>query len=329
MKTLDQILEAKTFQELFPEGTKREYRGLLKTTHPDLHPDNREKAQKAFVHVTTLWTYRTVTPPSAQETAPENTIITKRHTYTRLQKRRVVNNIITYEATYDADVPATILIANHPKVGDMLIEGTRNLKTILDFIPEEYRDFFVKTEDTFRVQQTPTQKTVGIMQTSMKDYYTLQEVLEDYPEGIGGEDLAWIYRRMLVAVGNAHDAGYAHAAPTITAFHIKPQTHEVKLNEWQYSQELGQPVTMLTPDTRKHYTDDKTTSVKKDLQITAEAIVKIMNTRTTAKRMQNFLKAMTRYPTDTAAEGLGEFDALLKDLYGERKFHVFRMRRAA
>lgn len=327
MKTLDQILTATTFEELFPEGTKKEYRALLKQTHPDLHPSDRDKAQKAFVHVTTIWTYKTATPKPTT-TTPENTIITKRHTYVGLKQRRVTNNIVTYEAEYDSGIPATLLIANHPKVGEQLLNGTRNLKTILDEIPEDYKDFFVKTEDIFRIEQAGNQKTVGLMQPSMKEFYTLREVLEDYPEGVSGEDTAWMYRRMLVCIGNTHDAGYAHGAPTLDAFHIKPATHEVKLSDWQYSQELGGDLQMSNPDIKAHYSaDNRVMNEKKDMKIATEAILKLVNPKTTPKRIHNYFKAMTRYPAPTAAEALGEYDALLKEMYGERTFHHFRMRR--
>ena len=56
MLTLDQILKANTFAELFPSGTKKEYRLLLKQTHPDMHPGAADKAQQAFVHVNYIWT---------------------------------------------------------------------------------------------------------------------------------------------------------------------------------------------------------------------------------------------------------------------------------
>lgn len=329
MFTLDKILAATQFSDLFPEGTKKELRQLLKTTHPDLHPNNKAKAEKAFVHVNILWTKKNEPNKAPKDSThvPENTIITKKHEYLTTAPRRSTSGVNTYDATYESGTQkATLLIATHPQVGAALIEGIKNLKHIREEIPSNYLEFFPETRDAFYIQPNKGIKLSGVAQTPTKGFYTLAEVLEDYPAGISGKDVAWMYRRLLVALGNAHDAGISHGAPTREAFLIQPETHALILTNWQFSQELENNIHMVTAETKTYYEADKRTSAKKDLQIASEAVLGLLH-GTSSKRIKSFLLGMSRYPTESARSALQEFDSLLKELWGERKFHEFKMRR--
>lgn len=334
MLTLDKILAATLFTDLFVDGTKKELRQLLKQTHPDLHPNDKDKAEKAFVHVNLIWTKRNDPTPTkagsshtAASTIPDDTIITKKHSYLISKPRRANNGVNFYDATYDAgQTKVNLVIATHPKISTALIEGTKNLKIIRAAIPADYIEFFPETLDAFHIQQDKGVKFSGIAQPSTKEFYSLAEVAEDYPKGISAKDVAWMYRRMLVALGNTHDAGYAHGAPTKDAFLIYPETHSLVLTNWQFSQELGRNVSMVTADIKKYYEDDRKITAKKDLQIASAAAAGLLH-ETSPKRIRVFLNGMSRYPTNDARQALQEFDSLLKELYGERLFHPFRMRR--
>lgn len=329
MLTLDEILKATTFADLFAEGTKKELRKLLKNTHPDLHPNDKAKAEKAFVHVNTIWALKD--KPSgtkhtdAKETLREDTILTKKHEYT-VKLRRTANGVNTYDAVYDGVQKANLLIATHPKIGAALLDGTRNLKQIKTNIPDQYLEFFPETLDAFHIPQPNGQKLSGVAQPSTKTFYSLREVIEDYPKGIDQKDVAWMYRRMLVAIGNTHDAGFAHGAPNLDAFLIEPETHALVLTNWQFSKELDQNINMVTPDLKEFYETDREMTKKKDLRILSDAAFQLLHPGST-KRIRAFFNGMRRYPTNDARAALGEFDALLKELWGERDFHAFRMRR--
>lgn len=330
MFTLDEILAATQFADLFPEGTKKELRQLLKKTHPDLHPNDTAKAEKAFVHVNLIWTRKQEPSKAPKDSThiPADTLITKKHEYlTTAAPRRSNNGVNTYDATYDSGTQtANLLIATHPKISSALIEGIKNLKQIRKDIPANYLEFFPETHDAFHIQQDAKTKLSGVAQPSTKNFYTLAEVKEDYPAGISGKDVAWMYRRLLVALGNTHDAGIIHGAPTRDAFLIQPETHALILTNWQFSQEAGADISMVTPDIKKYYETDKQTTVKKDLQIASEAVLELLHP-TSSKRMKSFLLGMKRYPTESARSALQEFDSLLKELWGERAFHTFQMKR--
>jgi hypothetical protein len=329
MPTLDQILAAKTFHDLFTEGSKKELRQLLKKTHPDMHPADAEKAERAFVHVNLIWSFKdtpTITTDTPKASVPENTIITKKHEYTIISQLRKSTGTITYQAKDETGKNMDLTIATDPKISPLLMNGIKNLKTVKTSIPEEYKVFFSETSDAFHIKQDSNGQLSGVAQPSTANMYSLTDVKEDYPNGIDGRDVAWMFRRMLVAVGNAHDSGIMHGAPTADAFLIFPDTHEVRLINWHFSQPADSEIKIVIPEVKHHYETDRKMTIAKDLKIMSETAYGLLNDKA-PKRLRGFLNGMKKYPTNNASEGLYEFDELLKELYGPRKFHEFRMKR--
>lgn len=325
--TLDEILQA-SFTDLFPEGTKKEYRTLLKLTHPDLHPNDTDKAQQAFVHVTTIWINKGKTEPTVNktQTQPKNTIYTKRNTYL-VTKTKTVNNIAYYTAETAATTDKTTLqLAVNPEASKRLHSGTQNLKKVRTALEEHYQEFFPKTVDVFNTKHN-NEKLFGIVTTpNQENWYTLEEVLKRYPTGIQGENIAWMYRRALVALGLTHDNGFYYGAPVLNAIQIQPEKHGFMLTDWQYSVEQNKDMTSL-PNSNliKHYQKDKKGSIQKDLTILSEEFVKLMDKRT-PRQLRMFIRGMSLAPTKTALDGLIEFEQTLTEVYGTRKFHTFTMK---
>lgn len=325
--TLDEILKAK-FADLFPEGTKKEYRTLLKLTHPDLHPNDPDKAQQAFVHVTTVWTTKgdPASNVSTTQAQPKNTIYTKRNTYL-VTKNKTLNNIAYYTAETSTTTDKTTLqLAVNPEASKRLHSGIQNLKKVRTTLEEHYQEFFPKPIDVFNTKHN-NQKLFGVVTTpSQENWYTLQEVLKRYPAGIQGEDLAWMYRRALVALGLTHDAGAFYGAPVLETIQIQPESHGFMLTDWQYSVEQNQDMTSLpNGELLKHYRKDKKGSIEKDLTIVSEEFVKLMDKRT-PRQLRTFIRGMSLAPTKTALQGLIEFEQTLTEVYGTRKFHTFTMK---
>lgn len=331
MLSLEDILQAKTYSDLFKEGTKKELRSLLKQAHPDLHPGNVRKAEKAFIHINTLWGMKSSPSVSSHKpsapTVPSDIIITRKHEYRNLKSVRKNNGVETFHGLNEHGERAFLMVATHPRIGELLMEGVKNLKHVKNSINNpNYLELFPNTTDAFRIIQEG-KKMFGAALSLPEVNYSLREVQEDYPEGIDGRDVAWMYRRMLVAVGNMHDHGFAHGCPNLDAFLITPETHALQLTNYQFSKPLGETISMSTPDTKRFYETDKVVTGEKDLRILSEAILSLLDSKAPS-RLRNFLKAMVTYPTSTAQEALGEFDELLSEIYGPRTFHVFKMRRS-
>jgi serine/threonine protein kinase len=78
----------------------------------------------------------------------------------------------------------------------------------------------------------------------VEGFYTLDEVMRRYPDGIDPRDMAWMYRRMLVALGFAHQAGYVHGGLVPQTVWIHPEKHGLVIFDWIYSVPLdpGAPI---------------------------------------------------------------------------------------
>jgi serine/threonine protein kinase len=71
--------------------------------------------------------------------------------------------------------------------------------------------------------------------TFLEDYVSMAAVLEAYPNGIDYRDLAWMFKRLLVAIGFAHSRGVVHGAVLPPHVMIHPTGHGAKLIDWSYA----------------------------------------------------------------------------------------------
>lgn len=74
----------------------------------------------------------------------------------------------------------------------------------------------------------------------LEGYLSLEDVLKAYPEGIDYQDMAWMFKRLLVAVGFAHSTGQRvreiiHGAVVPPHFMVHPTEHGGKLIDWSYA----------------------------------------------------------------------------------------------
>ena len=66
-------------------------------------------------------------------------------------------------------------------------------------------------------------------------FRNLAEVRDAFPGGVDPRDAAWMWRRLLVAVGAAHRAGLIHGAVLPEHVMIHPGEHGLVLVDWCYS----------------------------------------------------------------------------------------------
>lgn len=71
--------------------------------------------------------------------------------------------------------------------------------------------------------------------------HTLEEVGERHPQGVKGEIVVWLLKRLLELLGFVHQAGYAHGAITPAHVLVHPRDHGAMLVGWTVAGRLGQP----------------------------------------------------------------------------------------
>jgi hypothetical protein len=338
MPTLDDILNAKTANDLFPadldeKAAQKRYQRFLRVAHPDVNPTRKADAEKAFTNLTSIWkSYTTVSgSPVHRETS---TIKTRRHEFAFSAKRYQVDGTVYYDATYDAGhADAFIAFAARADLNSLFLEGMRNVIAVRKNANEKVRGFFPEVIDTFAFQNGTSQVNAVALKTeeSFKDLYTLRDVKVDYPEGIPARQVAWMYRRMLIALNETHRAGFVHGGAYIDAFMIHPERHGLVLKDWQYSVKIGEPAKLVGKAATMLYLpevhDYKPLTPRVDISLAAKAALYLCDTDA-PPRFLRALKGTSQYPPVDASTALVEFDELITDLWGPKEWQVFKMKRS-
>lgn len=177
--------------------------------------------------------------------------------------------------------------------------------------------------------------------------FSLQEVRAAYPCGIDARDMAWIWRRLLIALDFAHTNTVIHGCVLPPHILIHPAQHGVLLIDWSYA--------VLDPATTHAWVSALSTAYKTwypaevfareephaglDVFMAARCMIELLGGDPLQRTMptgvpwqiQNHLKGCTlphphQRPQD-AHVLLQEFDELLARLWGPRTFHAFFMPR--
>ena len=70
---------------------------------------------------------------------------------------------------------------------------------------------------------------------ALSGFRSLADVRAAFPAGVDPRDAAWMWRRLLVAIGAAHRAGVIHGAVLPEHVLIHPAVHGLVLVDWCYS----------------------------------------------------------------------------------------------
>ena len=244
------------------DAAGKQYRFLAALVHPDRHADDLDVAQEAFARLSELWHQRKRTG-----VRDPFVISTKKRTYLVQPYETHRGDLsMLYRATYAEAVPSPssdpsdpgeidmehavmLKMPRSPKNNDLMLNEAHALKrlraegdeTFLMYVPELVETF--KHRDKARVER----QTNVLAVPRQEEWYTLREVIEAYPGGVPGRHLAWMWRRLLVALGLAHRVGIVHGAVIPEHVLIHPEMHGVTLIDWCYSTEVGTKARAIIP----------------------------------------------------------------------------------
>lgn len=209
--------------------------------------------------------------------------------------------------------------------------------------PHKFSSYFPCLIDSFLLQEGGVQRQANIC-TRSAGWYTLTEAREDYPQGIDAKDMAWIWRRLLVALGFAHARGVVHGAVLPGNVAILPADHGLRLDHWAFSARLedNSCVSGIEAAYYDWYPEEilnkEIPTPGTDIYLAARSMIfllggdPIQHTYPTSvpRPIQAFLKGCTlsaqRARPQDAWALKEEFDELLERMWGERKFHPFMMK---
>jgi hypothetical protein len=325
---ISRVLDARSATILFgaseAKGARKEYRRLARLVHPDMFTKNAEKerAAQAFARLNLLWESMSTTNGGPTKS---NTVKTRRHEYVIEGEVGTDDIFTTFAASYDAGYEhCLIAVAKDPQDNDLASARSDALRKLKN-APDSYSMYYPDLVESFRYRQAGIDHP-ACAEKVPEGFRPLTDVLKAYPQGIDGKDVAWMFRRMLVALGNAHDLGLIHSAPFLEAFLIHPQMHGVILTGWQYSVPTGESLKAVPSSHKSAYPPSalskEPVDYRLDIKISANAACELLK-NDQPSQLRAFFKGCQVASPPVASVLLAEFDELLERLYGKRSFHEF------
>ncbi len=251
-----QIERARCPQDVFgvlsgqPEDQLRAARSIFhslsKVIHPDRYtlPDNKQAAHRTMTRLNGLWAEarsQISTGRYGDPGAMHGTIRvgTRRRTYNvgpQIDSDEVCRR---YGCRFEIDGAAQLgmfKIARAPDDNDLVrvearvlrqLRAEKNFQRLFPFVPELY-DAFLYDEG----QTAPRQ--VNIV-SQRKNLYSFAEIRAEYPHGVDPKDVAWLWRKLLIALGFAQARGVIHGAVLPPHILVEPDQHGLILNNWVYA----------------------------------------------------------------------------------------------
>lgn len=299
---------------------KSVYTRLARSVHPDRNNDPR--ASDAFDKLQKLW--ESMDSPTAA--AKAITVTSKLHVYELGELAGKTGTANIYNVTWDAGHgKGLIKITRKPTDNDLAAAEVRAMKKLRE-VPDEFQMYHPRLLDAFRFRDSATRTDRATLVTDRLDgFYSLKQVKEAYPDGISGRDVSWMFRRLLVAVGTAHDVGLVHGSVVPETVMVHPGMHGITLIDWSTAVETGQPLKAVHPEYHRWVrgTEKTASTHKHDIRFASKTMLTL--TRQGDTNLRAFLRGCTISAVPTAAELLAEFDELLERMYGKRTFHPFEM----
>lgn len=232
---------------------QRVYRRLALAVHPDRHA-NDPRAHLAFVALQRLYLAAQAQLGAGrygQPSAPSGSVVvsTRRREYTVGAPFATGDLATLYTCTVTdrhnaagGAVGGILKVARDAQDNDLLANEARTLRHLS--IAADGRPvpaYVPKLLDSFRYQDEAgdaRQVNAFPLVTAERGplpadaFYTLREIREAYPDGVDPKQMAWIWRRLLIAVGHAHDREVIHGAVLPTHVLVHPGAHGLLLVDW-------------------------------------------------------------------------------------------------
>lgn len=332
MLTTEQITQARYPEDVFGDLTpnRAAAKARLKFLHRELakqyHPDHEGGSEEVFKILGDLYeaALRAVQEGSYGQRASvtkEILISTRRHAYKVSQIVARGSVSVLYGAVYEDEGEtkhALIKVVRDPKDGSQLANEATALKSMLKADPEivevltPYISGFI---EAFGYKAGGKTRQAMAMK-SVDGLVTLEEVKRAYPDGVNPKDAAWMLRRLLLTVGLAHKTGWSHGQVGLEHVLIHPAEHGLVLVDWR----KALPEAQWTDDTRGQ-----------DIADAIACMEQITNMEKAPWRLANFIRGCQMYPhrLPSALTLRDEYDELIGDLWGKRKFRPFTMPKVA
>lgn len=341
------------------EALRAAYRLLTKAAHPDRYTDPQDQAvaEKAF-QALQQWLQRaeekiknnTYGQKATDAPPPSSVLVRSRKREYLVQGAPFVHGDLCnlYHCTCLVDGKETACIfkaARHPDDHDLVANEATILKHLAESKEyEQFHAYFPRLIDSFEYRDplSSVSHRVNVLSLEAGVYSSLKEVRAYYLRGIDPKDMAWMWRRLLIALGFAHTNGVIHGAVLPTHILIEPEQHGLVLIDWSYAlhdPEPGEHISAISTEYEAWYPPEvmakETPLPGTDIYLGAQCMVYLLGGDPVAgampesvhKQIQAFFRGTTlkglRQRPQNALGLLDEFTTLIESLWGPRRFRKF------
>jgi hypothetical protein len=302
---ITRISQARVPADLFgSDAPAADYRKLARSVHPDIHPGDPD-AEAAFRRLSELWAAHGSGGPV-------------------LAARGDIANL------YRAGAGLLDKMPRDPADSDLIRAEARALRKLPADAPAPARAFYPELIRTARHKDPGTGMTRQVNTiTELAGFVTLADVSRVYPGGLDARDAAWMWRRLLFALGGAHRAGLVHGAVLPPHVMILPAQHGLVLADWCYSGPGPDHRLAAVPRAWRDWYPGQALSGKAATSGTDVAMAASVMTGLVGGGMPRSLRAFARgcqlVSGLDAWAALADFDDLIGRLWGPRTFRPFAM----
>ncbi|MBU2666446.1 molecular chaperone DnaJ [Actinoplanes bogorensis] len=214
-----------------------------------------------------------------------------------------------------------IKVPREPGDNDLMEAEADALRTLREKGDPKYRPYVARLLDTYlHEDEARKRRRVNVIRR-LDGFVPLSVVGKRDPR-----DVAWIWRRLLVGLGWAHQAGVIHGAVLEDHVLIHPGEHGLALVDWCYS---GASVKAIVAARKDDYPpevrNDKRATPATDIYMATALMVRLMDDPPAplTRFAQGCLYDKPRMRPQDAWRLLHELDETLHSLYGPRKFRPF------
>lgn len=310
-EAVKRIEKAATFAELAGgRDADRAYREWAKAVHPDaVGAGENAAATAAFARLARLYGERDGfelrTPQAVYRIGP-----------------RIAAGDLSDLSAVDGN-RALLKVPRNPADNDLMETEADALRTLWQKGDPKYRPYAPRLLESFVHEDAARKRRRVNVVERLNGFVPLTRIRR----AIDPRDAAWMWRRLLVALGWAHRAGVVHGALCEEHVLIHPGEHGLALVDWCYSgfrPVAVAPSAVYPPEVWR----EKKASPATDIHMATGLMTRLVADGM-PKAMKRFadgclLESPRMRPQDAWAL-LAEFDDVLHRLYGPRTFRPFRI----
>lgn len=227
----------------------RSYRRLAATLHPDANPGQAIAAAEAFRQLQTWYALaQHALRGGVYGAVPIFSLTSASHQYDCYHAMHTGTHCDLFPSLTNAG-PVLLKVARAPHFNPHLeAEAAALAQVERELAGQPVRAHFPRLLDRFRAaDRSGQQRQVHVLHRE-EGALSLAALLRLAPQGLAPADAAWIFNRLLAALGVAHSLGLVHGAVLPQHILIRPADHNALLIDWSACQPSGKPPRLIAKE---------------------------------------------------------------------------------